>query len=683
MALRRSRFLRALGGLAIVLLLIAHDLGWRRMPTLAAVDRQLYDGRQALLQARLDPRIVIVDIDERSLAEQGRWPWPRERVAALVDAIATRGRAAVSGFDTVFAEPQRDGDGDARLSASLREGRAVLGYYLTSDRSARRTGTLPMPVFDGEAASLLELQMVHADGYGANLEQFGEAAAGQGFFNAFLGAGIDVDGTVRAMPLLAAYGNDVHESFGVAILRQYLGAAALIAEPDRLKLRGVRGEVAIPVSVGYTAMVPFAGRGGAAGGRFRYVSASDVLKGEVDWSVMRNRIVLIGTSAPGLTDLRATPVSEVFPGVEIHASFIAGALDGDIKRRPPEAGVAAALASLTIGGGLAVLLPALGPIGTALASALALLTLLGTSAIAYSNAGLVLPVAAPVVAVLGLMVFNLLFGYLAEGRARRAVLKLFGEYVSPSLVEQMARDPVRWRVAESVNRELTMLFADIRGFTRMAESMDPAALREYLNTVLTGLTGVIHEYGGTVDKYIGDAVMAFWGAPVDDPMHADNAVSAAIAIQEEARRLSADFVMRGLPPLSIGIGVNTGLVRVGDMGSTLRRTYTVIGDAVNLAARFEGLTKRYNVRIIVGEQTVRGCRDTDFDELAQVDIDGRSDSVLVFVPRPALDGKGARPRRVRAEQKGTTGEAARSPQAARDRDRRATGGVHEATSPRV
>ncbi|MFP5407585.1 MAG: adenylate/guanylate cyclase domain-containing protein, partial [Gammaproteobacteria bacterium] len=188
-----------------------------------------------------------------------------------------------------------------------------------------------------------------------------------------------------------------------------------------------------------------------------------------------------------MTDLRATPVSEVFPGVEIHASLIAGALDGMIKRRPPEAGAAAAAASFTVGGGLALLLPALGPIGTALAGALALMTLLGSSAIIYSNFDLVLPVVGPIMAVLGLVVFNLLFGYLAEGRARRAVLKLFGEYVSPTLVEQMARDPVRWRVAESVNRELTMLFADIRGFTRMAESMDPAAVREYLNAVLTGL----------------------------------------------------------------------------------------------------------------------------------------------------------------------------------------------------
>jgi len=643
-ALRRSRMLRALAGLAIVLLMIAHDLGWRPMPTLAVVDRQLYDGRQVLLRPVADPRIVIVDIDERSLAEQGRWPWPRERVAELADAIFERGRAAVLGFDILFAEAQRDGggdgsgSGDARLAQALSGRSTVLGYYLTSDRSGRRTGALPEPVFDKAASASLDFELIHTDGYGANLPALGAVATAQGFFNPFLGAGIDTDGTIRALPLLAAHDGAVHESFALAVLRQYLGAPVLIAEPERLRLRGKRADIDIPVSVGYTAMVPFAGRGGANGGRFRYISASDVLDGNVDWSLLRDRIVLLGTSAPGLTDLRPTPVSEVYPGVEIHAALIAGALDSRIKRRPADAGSAGAVASLAIGGALALTLPALGPVGTVLACALALMTIIGGNAIAYSNLGLVLPAAAPVVAVLLLGVFNLVFGYLAEGRARRAVIQLFGEYVSPALVEQMVRDPVHWRLAESRNRELTIMFADIRGFTRMAESMDPAALREYLNAVLTGMTGVIHRHGGTVDKYIGDAVMAFWGAPLDDPMHADHAIDAAVAMQEEARRLSADFVMRGLPPLAIGIGVNTGVVRVGDMGSALRRTYTAIGDAVNLAARLEGLTKTHQVPIIVGEATVKACREHAFGELAQASIIGRSDPVRIYTPGSERSG---------------------------------------------
>ena len=323
----------------------------------------------------------------------------------------------------------------------------------------------------------------------------------------------------------------------------------------------------------------------------------------------------------------------MFPGVEVHAALIAGALDGRLKQRLAEAPAIGALATVAVGGALALVLPALGVIGAVLASALAIMMLIGGNGIAYSNAGLVLPLAGAVAAVLTLGLFNVVVGWFAEGRARRAVVQLFGEYVSPALVEQMARDPASWQSLESSNRELSILFADIRGFTRIAETMEPGALREYLNTFLTGMTEIIHAHRGTVDKYMGDAVMAFWGAPLEDPSHADHAVAAAMAMQAAAQRMSERFVARGQPPLAIGIGINTGVVRVGDMGSTLRRAYTVIGDAVNLASRLEGLTKHYEVPIIVGEATAAQCRQHAFVELARVAVAGRVETVRVFVPK--------------------------------------------------
>src|SRR5690606_15419907 len=256
-------------------------------------------------------------------------------------------------------------------------------------------------------------------------------------------------------------------------------------------------------------------------------------------------------------------------------------------RRPDEARAIGALSTALVGGFLAIALPALGVVGAVAATSVGALVLLGANAIAWSNLGLVLPIAASLAALLALGLFNLVVGWFAEGRARREVIARFGEYVSPALVEQMAHDPLSWRTLESSNRELTILFADIRGFTRIAETMQPEALREYINAFLTAMTEVIHTHRGTVDKYMGDAVMAFWGAPVSDPAHADHAVAAALAMQREVARLSASFVTRGLPPLAVGIGINTGVVRVGDMGSKLRRAYTVIGDAVNLASRLE------------------------------------------------------------------------------------------------
>lgn len=670
--LQRSRLLRAIAGMAIVLFFVSADLGTVRIGGIGALDLEMYDARQRGVAPALDDRIVLVDIDERSLAEHGRWPWDRSKIAQLTDALIEHGRPAVVGFDIVFAEAQAGGDDDARLARSLRDRPVVLGYYLSSNRGARTSGALPAPLFERDAALALRDRLTHANGFGANLAPLQHAARASGFFNPFLGADIDVDGVIRALPLLAGYGGAVYESLAVAVLREYLGNASLGIDPgaDTLVLSGARGRVEIPVSVGFTAMVPVTGHGGPDGGHFGYVSASDVLSGNVDWSRLHDRIVLVGTTAPGQTDLRATPVSEVFPGVEIHAALIAGALDGQLRRRPVEAPAIGAASTALIGGLLALALPALGVVGAVAATSVGALVLFGGNAIAYWNLGLVLPISASLAAIVALGLFNLVVGWFVEGRARRAVLQRFGEYISPALVDQMANDPVKWHAAESSNRELTILFADIRGFTRIAEGMQPDALREYINTFLTAMTEVIHAHRGTVDKYIGDAVMAFWGAPVDDPAHADNAVAAAIAMQHEIGRLSASFVLRGLPPLAVGIGVNTGVVRVGDMGSKLRRAYTVIGDPVNLASRLESLTRRYEVPIIVGETTAQRCRHQRFRELARAAIAGRAESVRIFVPHTRDDRDGER------EGRPTIPMPASHPA-----PKKATESLHEGTSP--
>ncbi len=196
----------------------------------------------------------------------------------------------------------------------------------------------------------------------------------------------------------------------------------------------------------------------------------------------------------------------------------------------------------------------------------------------------------------------------------------------------MTRDPTRFGTMISENRELTILFADIRGFTRISESMEPAQLREFINEFLTAMTECIYQHQGTVDKYIGDAVMAFWGAPMPDEHHADNAVAAAMAMIAEVAKLNKLGSQKGWPTLSIGIGINTGVARVGDMGSKLRRAYTVLGDAVNLASRLEALTKQFNTPIIVGEATARQVRRQSFSELAQVTVAGRSESTRIFIP---------------------------------------------------
>jgi adenylate cyclase len=431
------------------------------------LDQSIYDTRLRLASSSPDDRVVIVDIDEASIARMGRWPWDRSRMGELASSLVERGGAAVVGIDIVFAEPQREADEDAALAQRLRGHPVVLGYYFTSDRGGRTSGALPAPVLSSQALPGLGIGITAWDGFGANLVSLQEAAAGGGFFNPL----IDGDGTVRALPLLAEFRGGLYESFAVAVLRQWLGSASLQLSADALSLRGARiAEHAL--SDALTALVPFAGRVGQSRTRaaLRLRPAADVLEGRADWSRFKDRIVLIGTSAPGLTDLRATPLRAAFPGVEIHATMISAALASVeqakaggalLKSRSEVSAALGALAAGVIGGLLALGLPALGALGAVTLSLVAAITLWGSATIAWNNLGLAMPVSAALALVVALLLLNLTVGYFA-GRKRRAVAALFGEYVSPALVERMVRDPARFALVGSENRELTILFVDIR-----------------------------------------------------------------------------------------------------------------------------------------------------------------------------------------------------------------------------
>jgi adenylate cyclase len=629
-ALLPMKMRRLVLGLGLVGAAVACELGGLSLPLVDTLDRYLYDTRLRLQPVKPNNRVLIVDIDERSLQEQGRWPWSRETLARLAHTIAGEGGARVVGFDMVFAEPQAQQD--PSLIRAISGAPVVLGYYFSSELGAVSTGQLPAPVWPAAVLQERRLAVTTWNGYGANVMPLQRAARSAGFFNPV----VDRDGVVRSLPLLAEYKGQLYESLAVSVLRAYFGNAPLTLRadglhPDSLAFGPAGEQARIPISAGTTALVPFQGRGGASAGRFRYVSATDVLAGRVEPRVFRDRIVLIGTSAPGLTDLRSTPASEVYPGVEIHASLIAGALEGTIRTRSAESPLVSATVVAAVGGLAAVAMAGSGVLGIVTVMLVGLSTLFAWNAVAYANLGWAVPLASGVLALLSIAATNLVAGYVTEGRSRRAMIDLFGQYVAPQLVERMARDPDD-QPLQSQNKELTILFADIRGFTRMAEEMDPQVLRDYLNRFLTSMTEVIHTYNGTVDKYIGDAVMAFWGAPVDDPLHADHAVAAAIAMQREVERLNLEFAAQGWPPLTVGIGINTGVVRVGDMGSRLRRAYTVIGDAVNLASRLEGLTKAFELPILVGDATRRSVRGIALQFVAQSQVHGRSEPVGVWQP---------------------------------------------------
>lgn len=659
-------------GLILTLLAAAQVLGLVPTTLIERMDIAVYDMRMRALPAVLDPRIVIVDIDEKSLAEVGRFPWSRDIVAELVNQLSVRYRARAIGFDVMFAEPDTSSgygqlealaqhelkdihafgeriralkpalDFDGRLANAFKDRPVVLGYFL-SDQKPK--GLLPASAFTVADLDGRTLDAISWKAYSANLAELQRAARAGGYFNATL----DADGLLRSSTLLGQVGTAYYESLALATARVALGATAV--EPvflrpdaimseqdlqrygalDAITLNTAPNKTRIPVERNLTALIQYRGPGGPRGGGFRYVSAVDVLKGRLRPELLAHRIILVGTTAAGLNDLRSTPVNKEYPGVEVHANLIASILDGDFKQRPDFSTGFDLVQIILIGILLGLGLPALTPLLSNLLASCALVTVAAFNFWMYQSFNLVLPVATALLLVVCLFIVNLGWGYLFEYRNRRAIVNLFGEYVAPELVAEMAANPENYSM-EGESRQLTVLFADVRGFTTISEGLEPNALREYINLYLTAMSENIRANRGTLDKYIGDAVMAFWGAPVALPDHAGRAVATALLMQATAQTLNKDFIVRGWPPLKIGIGLNTGQMRVGDMGSKVRRAYTVMGDAVNLSSRLEGITKVYGVGIVVGDATRRAAPEFVYRELDRVRVMGKNDPVAIFEP---------------------------------------------------
>ncbi|MES3021168.1 MAG: adenylate/guanylate cyclase domain-containing protein [Pseudomonadota bacterium] len=671
-ALARQRARIGLG-LALTLLLAFQMTGHLHFNTVERMDTFLAGLRMRVTPVVHDPRIVIVDIDEQSLAELGRWPWNRDVIAKLVNRLTGPYEVAALGFDVVFSEPDNTSgygvlqglargqlkdvpgfgaqvaglrdqlDYDGLLAKAIEGQSVVLGYNVSAKLSK---GVLPKPAFDIDFLNGRALNAPVSPGYEANTERIANAAAGAGIFTATT----DPDGILRSAHLVTRIGDKFYPSLSLATVAVALDARAVKPFLDKNvddmseRERSYGGYEAFQIHYGdkrvklfsvgenLSATIEFRGKGGPGGGAFSYLSASEVLAGRADPAVLAGTIVLVGTTAPGINDLRATPVNPEYPGVEVHANLIASILDNDFKRRPDYAlGIEMAqllAAGLVLSVALA-LLPPLASIALTLGAAAAAV---GLNYALYARLDWVLNAAAIVLLVAGLFILNMAWGYLFETRQKNALVSRFGEYVAPELVAEMADDPEQYNM-DGESRELTVLFVDVRGFTTISEGLSPKALREYINLYLTAMSSDIRDsHGGTLDKYIGDAVMAFWGAPVAFPDHASRAVASALLMQRSAARLNDEFVARGLPQLKIGIGLNTGMMHVGDMGSAVRKAYTVMGDAVNLGSRLEGITKVYGVGLAVGEATRAGAPEYLYRELDLVKVKGKNEPVAIYEP---------------------------------------------------
>ena len=597
-------------------------------PALQQVDLRLKDVRFRV-RGKLtpDPRVVVAAIDARSIKEIGRWPWSREVTARLITGLKEYG-ARVVALDMVFSEPQGKAQDEALARAVAGAGNVVLGYFFRNDgdnpprelqeellrsrvkilRLEPGVTAVPVPEFRTLDASILPI---------------GAAALAQGFFNVLP----DEDGLYRSAALLALRDGELYPSLSLRALSRYLGSEPQVS----VAAFGVRplqlGRLNLPVNEAGELPLNYYGPQGP----FRTVSAADVIRRRLPAGALRGALVFVGATEMGIYDLRATPFDPALPGVEIHATVAANALDGRFLTRDGRTAGIEMAAIFLLPALLALLLnattrTALGLVWLLLCAGCWLLL----NQQLFRSQSLDLSIIYPLVPVLLSYLGGEAYRNLVVERKGRYLKKAFGSYLSPELVDQIVKNPGRLRLGGE-KRELTILFSDIRGFTSISETLPPEELVALLNEYLTPMTRIVLEEKGTLDKFIGDAVMALFNAPLDLPFHQAHACRVAVRMIGRLNELNGDFARRGLPRIGIGIGINTGEAVVGNMGADLRFDYTAIGDNVNLASRLEGLTKQYGVRIVVSDSTRQAAGDEfTFREIDLVRVKGKQKPVAVY-----------------------------------------------------
>lgn len=612
-------------------LCVGHALGLWSLGLVQRVDGWLHDQAvQIAAPERSDHRVVIVAIDENSLADWGRWPWPRQRMAELIDALFDEQGVAVVGMDMVFAEADL---GDDRLANSLMNRTVVLGQYFTNEAGARQTGALGPPLPGDPVLPNPHNTWTQWSAYGANQAVLTSAVDSTGHFNAML----DPDGVVRSIPAVLEHAGQWHEALALGIYRRWKkmqpwqvhtmpwGAAnavqALVpAESDHPTWRlGERAGLVVPYR-------------GAPGRVFEQVSATDIAKGRLPRQSLKGAVVLVGATAPGLMDRQSTSMGINVPGVEIHAHMVSALMDERIWVRPVFAPIAVAMTLILMAAGALWFLPRLGWRGTWVLAVVSWTALASVAVGVWTALGWVMPLAVTVLMVGLMLVFKLAWGFALESQARSVVWQSLRRYFPAQRWEVMRRATDTPVQAPLVEREMTVMFCDWQGFTTLAERVTPHRLQHLLNHVLSEITDAIEVQGGTVDKYMGDCVMAFWGAPHANPHHASDAVAAALRILTLIESQTASDKYPELLGLSVTVGIHTGTMLVGDMGSTHRQSYTVVGDAVNVAARLQSRCADQGVRILVSANTADQNPLVNWKPLGELHLKGRQQSVAIFTP---------------------------------------------------
>lgn len=655
----------------------------------------IYDQRLSIMPRHTkspDNKIVIVDLDERSLQAEGQYPWNRIKVGQLTEKLRDYG-VLVVGFDITFPEPDRnirdllqpvdlsqfDADfnetlaqiepqinADQYFANAMQSGIDVVLAINFTTQSTAAYNELPESIVDIGEQLAEAVTVTDMTGYTGNIEVLQQAALGNGSMNQVP----DADGVVRRVPLLMRFGSRLYPTLSLEMVRVYNFAEGyeLITENyDGLEVvRGVgvgtgAGRFEIPTDGFGKVTVPYVGPSSEFDdSSYLYVSATDVLRDNLtdeEREQLQNALVLVGTSAPGLGDIRAMPLDRLYPGVEVHANMLNALLDSvtTLEVDSGEASTESAFSSFSpptsiyfpyrpdwTDGALFVGLTALGlmmsmafPFMGAASMATTGSVLLAASAWGnfqlWDVYKLDFPLVLLLILILLVTMINLIYGFLSESQTRKTIKGMFDQYVPPAHIDSMLDDPDNYSF-EGESKDLSVLFCDIRNFTTISEALSATELKKLMNDFFTPITQIIFENNGTIDKYVGDMVMAFWGAPLEDLNHRENAIKAALLMLEKVEELRPVFMERGYPEVAIGIGINSGMMNVGDMGSIYRRSYTVLGDAVNLSSRLEGLTKFYGIRLLVGEAAIKGLDGFLFRLIDRVKVKGKVKAVDCYEP---------------------------------------------------
>jgi adenylate cyclase len=624
-------------------------------PPLQELRLRTYDLFQVLRpRAQTIRPVAIVDIDEASLKDIGQWPWPRTMVADLITRLKEQG-APVIGFDIIFAEPDRmspavAAEGFRGLDDATR---AKLGSLPSNDdvladaiKHARVVvgqagAATPQPRSDAEMALQTGFAFKGPDptpflvkfaGLLRNVLPIEQAAAGRGLFS----INPERDGIVRRVPVVMAAQGALVPSLSLEMLRVVSQSGAIIVHVDPagdgVQSVAIRG-LDVPTDERGQIFVHFNKSDPA-----RYVSAKDVLQGKLSRDRLRGKLVLIGTSAIGLLDLKTTPVEAVMPGVEVHAQILESVLTKSLLVNPAYAIGAELIVAVLLGLAIIVAAPMLSATIVVVLGACLIAGLIGLSWYLFAAHSLLIDFTYPLISSWLIYLVFTFVNYFREQKQRQQIRSAFGFYLSPHMVEQLARSPEKL-VLGGEERRMTILFSDVRGFTSISEHYkdDPQGLTRLMNRFLTPLTNAIIERKGTIDKYIGDAIMAFWNAPVDDDEQEANACDAALEMQARAQALNAELKQEAdanggaYMPLRIGIGLNTGPCVVGNMGSDFRFNYSVLGDTVNVASRLEARTKDYRLPLVIGSRTAERAKDKfSTMEIDLIQVKGKKQPEAVF-----------------------------------------------------